>query len=112
MPVSNTNCHRVLQSRLAWLCGGLWSFLLLCRVEGADGDFAGGRIRLLFSVEAEGGGAVCLLPTSSLSRVPNITVYRVINGPAKATLTKFTVQRFGHSFFPLFYTLKKNQNNR
>ncbi len=92
MPVSNTDCRRVLQSRLAWLCVGLWSLLLLCRVEGADGDFAGGRIRLLFSAEAGGGGAVCLLLTSSHSRVPNITVSRVINGPAKTTLTKFMVQ--------------------
>lgn len=59
---------------------------------GADGGFAGGRIRLLFSVEAARGGAVCLLLISSLSRTPNITVSGVINGPAKAMLTKFTVQ--------------------
>lgn len=35
---------------------------------------------------------VCLLLISSPSRVPNITVLRVINGPANVTLTKFTVQ--------------------
>ena len=86
----------------------------MCRVGGADGDFAGGRIRLLFSAEAGRGGAVCLLLISSLSRAPNITVLRVINGPAKATLTKFMVQWSGHSvFFPLHsYThLNRMDNN-
>lgn len=83
-----------------------------CGVAGADGDFAGGRAGLLFSVEAARGGAVrLLLLISSLSRVPNITASRVINGPAKATLTKFMVHWFGHfpsfSFFPLFQTLSK-----
>lgn len=99
MPVSNATCHRVLQSRLAWLRIGLWSFLLCC-AGGADGDFAGGRIRLLFSVEAEREAELYVLSLyPSLSGVPNITVLRVINGPAKATLTKFMVQWFGHSVF-------------
>lgn len=69
----------------------------MCHVKGADGDFAGGRIRLLFLVEAGGRGAVCC------SRIPNITASRVINRPAKVMLTKIIVHLFAPSIFPLSY---------
>ena len=58
----------------------------MCHVRRADGDFAGGRIRLLFLAEARGGrGALCR------SRIPNIAVSRVINRLAKVMLTKIIV---------------------